>query len=182
MEHRKDLQIEMQSEIFTSLSCEKTLALLKEHTAPQKKGSEKYAWKAPGNRRNREQAWLVGTWEEDTFNGKVYRFYDGETSGGMASPRVTLKAEPAGNLGKISYRSRYSIMFLLTTAVFVLAAVLLAAQIIVSFPNVTAVSIVGLVGWIALCALMYYMFTGQYQHECEAIELALKTMTKAFDK
>ena len=175
------MQFYMESTIFTSLSMEKTLALLKEHTAPKKKGSEQYAWKAPG-RKNREQAWLVGKWEGDAFSGKIYRFYEGETSGGMAMPRVSLKAEPAGSLGKLQFQTRYSIKFLLAMLVFILAAILLAAQIIAAFPAVKAVQIAALIGWIALCVLMYFMFKARYDHECEAVEQAVKTMTKAFDK
>ena len=45
-----------------------------------------------------------------------------------------------------------------------------------------AIQIVALIGWIALCVLMYFMFKARYDHECEGVELAVKTMTKAFRK
>ena len=170
-----------EQEIFSSLSCEKTLEILKKHTSPDRKVMYNYVWKSPDHPRH-EWACLVGEWEGDAFKGKVFRHYGDQSSGGIALPKVSLKAEPAGNLGKISLREKYSSLFRWMIVLFIAVAVLQVLQIVLLLPEVKPVPIIVLFGWIALCALVLAMIVSQYRHECAAIGEVIKQMTKAFDQ
>lgn len=170
----------MKDTIFASMSYEKTEALLKEHTAAGKKEGEACAWKSPQNP-NKEWACLVGKWQDNRFKGKIYRHYEDKNSGGIAMPRLTLKVDQAGNLGQIQMKAGLSISFWVFLAVLVFFTALQIIQIVVDLPGVGIVPVLVLIAWFFLCALMIVMFYNQYQHECQAIELTLKAMTKAFD-
>ncbi len=170
----------MKHTIFTSLSCDKLIMLLQTHTAASRRETESHVWK---NSKHPKQEWacLVGTWKDKRFQGRLYRRYKEQTSGGIALPVVSLQAEPAGNISQLQLKTRVSNSFFLLILAFIAVTALQIAQIISALPKVTVVSIVVLIGWLLMCGMMFVFFYNQYQHECQAVELTLKTMTKAFD-
>lgn len=170
----------MKHTIFTSLTAEKALALLQAHTAPTRKESQDYVW-TPRKRSKKEWACLVGRWKGNAFRGKLFRHYNDQTSGGIALPRLAIRVESAGNLGRLQFRTGFSPAFWILIAAFVFTALLQAIQIAYALPDPTVISVAVLIGWILLCAMMFVLFYGQYRHECAAVESLIKSMTKAFD-
>ncbi|MCD8144148.1 MAG: hypothetical protein LUD79_02215 [Oscillospiraceae bacterium] len=123
----------------------------------------------------------MGTWKDRRFQGRLYRRYKEQTSGGIALPVVSLQAEPVGNISQLQLKTRFSNSFFLLILAFIAVTALQIAQIISALPKITVVSIVVLIGWLLMCGMMFVFFHNQYQHECQAVELTLKAMTKAFD-
>lgn len=171
----------MKRTIFTSLSAEKVTALLQACTSPRKKGAEDHVWKDPKHPK-RDWVSLVGAWKGGAFHGKLYRSYKGQMSGGIALPSISLKPEAISGIGQLQFQTRFSNSFIGLILAFLLVTLLQVQQIIATLPQVKVVPIVVLVGWCLMCAMMFVLFYNQYQHECQAIELTVKTMVKAFDK
>lgn len=166
----------MKSDIFTSLSYAKAAALLKDHTAADKKSTEGHVWKYPG--KNDNAACLVGKWEGDRFNGKMYRVYNGTRSGGIGLPRIKLSLSAAGELGKLELSTRLSDSFWLMIAAFVFIGLLQINHIVTVQ---TLISVLVLAGWIVIGLMTAVMTIDQYRHESAAIEQVIKDMTRAFD-
>ncbi len=171
----------MKQSIFSSLTCERLLPLLQQYTAPNKKDSQTHAWKHPKHPK-KEWACLVGNWEGNRFRGKLYRHYKGQLSGGIALPTLTLEASPAGGISQVTLQTRISNSFLVLLLAFVAVAVLQLMQILSALPNLTLVPVLVLVGWLLMLAMVFGYTYDQYRHECHAVALTLKIITKAFDQ
>ncbi len=165
----------MQFTIFSHISGAKLQPLLESYTAPDKKESQQHAWKHPKHPK-KEWACLVGKWSGNRFNGKLYRHYKEQLSGGIALPTITLEVDPTGGLRQIRLKTRMSNSFLLLVLAFALVAALLMRQILITLPSSVVVPTLVLTGWLLMLGMICGYTHDQYRHECEAIELTLKQM------
>ena len=170
----------MKKVLFSGLSEEKMTAILKKHTAKDKKDIEEYVWKAPQGR-HKEWVCLTGKWTGGEFRGRIYRHYDEQTSGGIALPNVSLQTGRAGSLGQVTVCMKYSISMWVIIVLMAALALLQAVQLISALPQIQFVKTVAFCGWILLSFLICGLFHSQYQHECRAIEQMLRQMIRAFD-
>lgn len=171
----------MKKTIYSSLSCKKLAALLQKHTAATKQDALKLCWKNPVQP-DRERAGLAGSWDGARFSGRLYRQFDGQTSGGLALPALSLKVSPAGSISQLEIKTGFAPSLWLILLFLVLVMLWLLLPVFAALPSVSPGSALPPLAWLLVGVIMALLFYGQYQHECTAIEATLKTMAKAFDR